>query len=167
MPEKSDGDDEQERLKGDFRARRLLELFQELSEDRKEALMTRLEKEAYSPEEVAVMLSKPVGTIRRWLRAGEIRAEKLGRSWIIPKKEIARILKVGTGQSDSSVEDLNRRIGEDPLVEYMRRKGIPLTRENYIRLNFDSPKDVIESELPEMFQLEPGEVSKERPRKKK
>jgi excisionase family DNA binding protein len=94
----SSSEDEQKRLKQDFRARRLLELFQELSEDRKEALMAKLEKEAYSPEEVAGMLDKPVGTVRRWLRSGEIRASKLGRSWIIPKSEIERILKAGKEQ---------------------------------------------------------------------
>jgi excisionase family DNA binding protein len=90
----SDGQhDERERIEGDFRARRLLELFKELPDERKEALMTRLKKEAYNPDEVAEILGKSVEMVRRYLREGHIKGSKLGRTWIIPKAEIDRILK--------------------------------------------------------------------------
>jgi excisionase family DNA binding protein len=87
-------EDEQDRLRKDLRARRLLELFQGLPDERKEALMATLQKEAYNPEEVAQILGKSIETVRRWLRSGAINATKLGRSWIISKAEIERILKI-------------------------------------------------------------------------
>jgi excisionase family DNA binding protein len=87
-------EDEQDKLRKDFRARRLLELFKELPDERKDALMAMLQKEAYSPEEVAQILGKSIETIRRWLRSGVINATKLGRSWIVSKTEIQRILKI-------------------------------------------------------------------------
>jgi len=85
-------EDEQDKLKKDFRARRLLELFRELPDERKKILMETLQKEAYNPEEVAQILGKSLETIRRWLRSGVLTATKLGRSWIISRKEIERIL---------------------------------------------------------------------------
>jgi excisionase family DNA binding protein len=87
-------EDEQDRLRKDFRARRLLELFRELPDERKDALMATLQKEAYNPEEVAEILGKSLETVRRWLRSGQINATKLGRSWIISRAEIDRILKI-------------------------------------------------------------------------
>jgi excisionase family DNA binding protein len=87
-------EDEQDRLGRDFRARRLLDLFQELPDERKAALMATLQKEAYNPEEVAQILGKSIETVRRWLRSGTIQATKLGRSWIISRGEIERILKI-------------------------------------------------------------------------
>jgi excisionase family DNA binding protein len=87
-------EDEQDRLRKDFRARRLLELFKELPDERKDALMATLQKEAYNPEEVAEILGKSLETVRRWLRSGQINATKLGRSWIVSRAEIERILKI-------------------------------------------------------------------------
>lgn len=88
-------DNEQKRLSEDFCARRLLELFQELPADRKEALMTRLRKQTYTPAEVAEILGKSIEMIRRYLRNGEIKGTKLGRSWVVSKAEVERFLKAG------------------------------------------------------------------------
>jgi excisionase family DNA binding protein len=86
-------DEEQQRLRNDFRARRMLELFKELPENRKEALMETLQKQVYSPEEVSKILGKSLETVRRWLRDGTLAGTKLGRSWIVSNAEIERILR--------------------------------------------------------------------------
>jgi hypothetical protein len=58
-----------------------------------------LQKEAYNPEDVAKILARSVETIRRWLRAGTIRASKLGQSSIIFRAKLERIL---SGESKTS-----------------------------------------------------------------
>ena len=129
-------EDEQDRLKKDFRARRLLELFQELPYERKEALMATLEKEAYNPEEVAQILGKSIETVRRWLRSGEITATKLGRSWIISRAELERILKRGASMIGIKVS--LKGVGEtDPrhdmtIIDMGTSGGIEKVRCSYI-----------------------------------
>lgn len=86
--------DEIKRLNNDLEARLLADLFYQLPTDRKIQLMSeKLQKEVYSPEEVATLLGKSIETVRRWLRAGTLRGVKIGRGWHIPKEEITRILK--------------------------------------------------------------------------
>lgn len=42
----------------------------------------------YKVEEVAKILKvKPI-TVRRWCRAGTLRAKKIGKSWYIPEEEL-------------------------------------------------------------------------------
>ncbi len=54
-------------------------------------------QQAYSPEEAARILGKPVETIRRWLRTGELKGSKVGRSWFVPRSEIERIIQTQRG----------------------------------------------------------------------
>ena len=53
--------------------------------------------------------------------------------------------------------DLEHQIGDDPILELMKFRQIPLTRENYLAMNY--PEGVsemtaeMEETLPPMFQL--------------
>ena len=44
---------------------------------------------------------------------------------------------------------------DDPMMEFMRKKGIPLTRENYMNLNYGDPHKILipelEAEMPLAF----------------
>lgn len=54
--------------------------------------MLKDEKEVFTPDEIAEKLGVTVGTVRRWLRNGEIKATKIGRKWFVSKTEIERII---------------------------------------------------------------------------
>jgi len=46
----------------------------------------------YSPAEVAEYLSVNVQTVRRWIRAGELRAYRIGRFWRVSRKQVEEFL---------------------------------------------------------------------------
>jgi excisionase family DNA binding protein len=48
-------------------------------------------KETYSPNEFAQRTGVTVGTVRRWLRNGELRGTKISRTWLIPHAELDTI----------------------------------------------------------------------------
>lgn len=50
-------------------------------------------KSNFSVKEVAEFLGKDPKTIRRWIKAGELRAMKLGRDWLISREDLKRFLK--------------------------------------------------------------------------
>lgn len=47
----------------------------------------------YSPDEIARKLSVSGGTVREWLRTGQLQGVKLGRLWRIRESELRRFLK--------------------------------------------------------------------------
>jgi len=51
-----------------------------------------LSKLAFTPQEVAKILSLHENTVWRYLRAGKIRAVRLGRRWTIPAKSLEKFL---------------------------------------------------------------------------
>jgi len=53
------------------------------------------EKKLLRPEEVAEQLQVSERTIRRWLRAGELRGIRVGRLWRIRRKDLAAFLDKG------------------------------------------------------------------------
>ena len=48
----------------------------------------------YSTKEVAELLSYNEEVVRRKIRAGEIKAVKFGKKWLIPETEIKKIMEV-------------------------------------------------------------------------
>jgi hypothetical protein len=52
---------------------------------------------------------------------------------------------------------------DDDAIEMMRKANIPLTRENYLNLEYfgDVPEELNEDEIPEMFRL-PQNTANER-----
>jgi hypothetical protein len=55
---------------------------------------------------------------------------------------------------DDKTETIVATLDESPVVAMMLRLGIPLTRENYIRMNYWEDKELSaeeENELPELF----------------
>jgi excisionase family DNA binding protein len=75
------------------------------------------ERQMLDPKTAARILGKPEGTVRRWLREGQIRARKLGRSWLIPRDEINRILNVG------DVEAAKQESGEKEIIPSRQPQG--------------------------------------------
>lgn len=85
----------------------LCELFNDLPKEGKEAFFQIIQatpekelkfskipsrvKETYSPNEFAQRTGVTVGTVRRWLRNGELRGTKISRTWLIPHAELERI----------------------------------------------------------------------------
>ncbi|NJO84988.1 MAG: helix-turn-helix domain-containing protein [Blastochloris sp.] len=47
----------------------------------------------YSVEEVAPLLRVTPQTLRNWIREGKVHAERMGRPYLIPVEEAARLLK--------------------------------------------------------------------------
>ena len=50
-------------------------------------------RQNFSVKEVAELLGRHPKTIRRWIRAHELRAMKLGRDWLIGREDLKRFLK--------------------------------------------------------------------------
>ncbi len=46
---------------------------------------------AYSTVEFAEMMGVPVSRVRHWIAAGYIKANKLGRLWMVPRSEVCRL----------------------------------------------------------------------------
>ena len=59
------------------------------------------EKEYLSPTEIAELLGIAEGTVREWLRRGELKGIKVGRQWRI-KRDILDKFLVGGGQGASN-----------------------------------------------------------------
>jgi len=43
-----------------------------------------------TPDEVAERLGRNPELVRRWIREGRLRAEKVGRSWAVTERELER-----------------------------------------------------------------------------
>ena len=43
-----------------------------------------------TPDRVAERLHRNPELVRRWIREGRLRAEKVGRSWAVPERELER-----------------------------------------------------------------------------
>lgn len=54
-------------------------------------------KPVYTPKQVAALLEMTPRTVTNWCADGHIRAEKVCKSWIIPRAEVARLLGVDLG----------------------------------------------------------------------
>jgi excisionase family DNA binding protein len=90
----------------------LCELFNDLPKDGQKAFFQTIKatpkkeeefskipsrvKDAYSPKEFAERMGVTVGTVRRWLRNGELRGTKISRTWLIPHAELDRVRRGGT-----------------------------------------------------------------------
>lgn len=48
----------------------------------------------YRVYEVAEMLKVSIETVRRWIRSGKVKSIRLGRSHLIPKAEIDKLMNV-------------------------------------------------------------------------
>ena len=46
---------------------------------------------AYSTVEFAAMMGVPVSRVRHWIAAGYVKANRLGRLWMIPQSEVCRL----------------------------------------------------------------------------
>jgi excisionase family DNA binding protein len=46
---------------------------------------------AYSTGEFADMMGVPISRVRHWIAAGYIKANRLGRLWMIPQSEVRRL----------------------------------------------------------------------------
>ena len=60
-------------------------------------VVSRLEKDWYTTDEVAVLTGRAPWTVREWCRLGRIRAKKSPRSdkWVVSKLELKRLLNDG------------------------------------------------------------------------
>jgi len=59
------------------------------------------EKEYLSPVEIAELLGIAEGTVREWLRRGELKGIKVGRQWRIKRDILDKFLE-GGGQGASN-----------------------------------------------------------------
>ena len=59
-------------------------------------MTTAIAGEVYTVEEVAAIFRVPVDTIRRLIRRGDLPALRLGRSYRVPKRVVARFLEQPT-----------------------------------------------------------------------
>lgn len=84
-----------EALQNEPAFKQLCSKLDQQSPERQRAFMAMLEneKEVFSPDEVAEKLGVTVGTVRRWLRTGELKATKVGRKWFVAKPELERIIQ--------------------------------------------------------------------------
>lgn len=46
---------------------------------------------AYSTGEFAEMMGVPISRVRHWIAAGYVKANRLGRLWMIPQSEVRRL----------------------------------------------------------------------------
>jgi hypothetical protein len=51
-------------------------------------------REHYNVEQLAAAINKPLVTVRRWLRSGEVKGVRIGRAWMIPRPEYERWRKL-------------------------------------------------------------------------
>lgn len=50
---------------------------------------------AYTTVEFAEMMGVPVSRVRHWIVAGYVKANRLGRLWMIPQSEVCRLGGIG------------------------------------------------------------------------
>ena len=67
---------------------RLAERIRQLPEDRRSILMSAMEKQVFSLKEVAELLDCHTETIRRAIKAGKLKAAKVGRDYRISKPDL-------------------------------------------------------------------------------
>lgn len=51
---------------------------------------------AYTPAEVAKIIGRNADTVRRYIRSGDLKAQKIGRTWYVTEKTL---LKFVTGET--------------------------------------------------------------------
>ena len=94
------------KIEDDFNFKRLVKMIEKLPSSRRAKFIEYMEKEcraelrgnrpegreAVQPREFARRVGVTVGTVRRWLRVGTVKAEKYGpRLWFIPVSELRRM----------------------------------------------------------------------------
>jgi excisionase family DNA binding protein len=47
----------------------------------------------YKTDEIAKMLEVHVDTVRRWIREGKLKTKKIGRAYLIPEKELLKLIE--------------------------------------------------------------------------
>ena len=53
-----------------------------------------------TPDEVAERLQRSPELIRRWIREGRLRAEKVGRSWAVTERELNKFRRHEPGRRE-------------------------------------------------------------------
>ena len=61
-----------------------------------------LQRRLYHPSEVARVLGLPLQSVYGWIRAGEIRASKIGGRLFVSPNELTRLLGEESGPTDSA-----------------------------------------------------------------
>ena len=119
----------------------------------------------YRTGEVAKRLGVSTMTVRRWIKAGKIKAHQIGREFRIPESEILRLLEGRTldkvviyarVSSRDQKEDLERQV--EYLKNYCSSKGYQVVK---ILTDFSSGLNENRRGLKQLFKLvEGGEVTK-------
>jgi excisionase family DNA binding protein len=65
----------------------------------------RKDQQAFSPKEAALILGRPVSTIRKWLREKKIRGNQVGTSWLVPRSELERLVKTQENNQGGDTEE--------------------------------------------------------------
>ncbi|MEB2792487.1 MAG: IS607 family transposase [Caldisphaeraceae archaeon] len=123
--------------------------------------MTRL----YRTGEVAKRLGVSTMTIRRWIKAGKIKAYQIGKEFRIPESEVLRLLEgklpdkvaiYARVSSRDQKEDLERQV--EYLKNYCSTKGYQVVK---ILTDISSGLDENRKSLKQLFKLvESGEITK-------
>ena len=123
--------------------------------------MTRL----YRSGEVAKRLGVSTMTIRRWIKAGKIKAYQIGKEFRIPESEVLRLLEgklpdkvaiYARVSSRDQKEDLERQV--EYLKNYCSTKGYQVMK---ILTDISSGLDENRKSLKQLFKLvESGEITK-------
>ena len=58
---------------------------------------------AYTPAQLAKMLGVTTNRIRRWIKDGLLKANKMGRTWLIPQSEVRRLSGLNAPQLDAFI----------------------------------------------------------------
>jgi excisionase family DNA binding protein len=63
-----------------------------------------MEKDFYTPLELATRIDVKETTVRAWAREGQIKAVRFGKAWRIPRVEFDRIIREGVRTEDVNEE---------------------------------------------------------------
>ena len=67
-------------------------------------------KIAYTPTELAEMLGINSNRIRKWIKDGHLRANRMGRSWLIPQAEVRRLSGLNPPDLDAFIAWANEGV---------------------------------------------------------
>jgi excisionase family DNA binding protein len=63
-----------------------------------------MEKDFYTPLELATRIDIKESTVRAWAREGQIKAVRFGKAWRIPRIEYERIIREGVRTEETDEE---------------------------------------------------------------
>lgn len=69
-----------------------------------------MKKTFYSGQEAAEACGVTRLTIGRWIKSGKIKAEKVGRTYVIPLSEIAKCMKEAPEDLRKEIQDAVKRV---------------------------------------------------------